>query len=365
MSLMIDWLSFTVPIIHSQPINDGNVLSVTPEGDISWKIDKKMLVEGSHGSSFQVRSEQQTFFDGEHYSSAYTIIRFDGNPIKFMQGHNVFGSSDIQGLLYSCVYRILSLSSPILLEEVNSRLHLYCHLADLTRVDITGMYDLGTDDRVLNWLRSAADSAHLRHRGRGQFAGDTLYWGKNSRRWSLKFYPKNQELKAHKPRKGIVDHPQYLRSIQEYASGTLRVELVLRGMELRERGLDSVQCWHDNTPADTFMDYLSGLEFSQNMKVSSGINIEGLEPRLVGPLHMWQSGLDLRSYFSKSSFYRYRSDLKKAIGIDISLPPPIIESNNIIPLFVPLEAKPKPIPNWAYGTDLLFEPPAYPRLFAV
>ena len=47
--------------------------------------------------------------------------------------------------------------------------------------------------------------------------------------------------------------------------------------------------------------------------------------------------------------------------MDISLAPPKQrpETSNVVPLVIVLEAKQMQVPEWAKGTPLYFEPPAY------
>lgn len=68
-------------------------------------------------------------------------------------------------------------------------------MARVTRLDLTAMYDLGNGKRVLAWLRAASDSATMQYRGRGQFAGDTLYWGKIHGGGLLRCIPRVRNLK--------------------------------------------------------------------------------------------------------------------------------------------------------------------------
>lgn len=72
--------------------------------------------------------------------------------------------------------------------------------------------------------------------------GSTLYFGKNSRRWSLKLYSKGQEIRA-------TGHGQdavlALPHAVEWADKTLRAELTLRGMELQRLNLAYVGQWSD------------------------------------------------------------------------------------------------------------------------
>jgi hypothetical protein len=381
--MMIDWVSVLIPLAHSKQINGGNVVSVDPDGNIDWQVEKRLSVEGSYGASIQIRSE--------HYEGFCSHIRLDGNPVKWLQGHNVWGTTDLSGLVTACLSGVLALVAPEIacgvmiagelasrrfaavepaewlrtasgLQAIGNAVSPYVNCSKLTRIDITGMYDLGNPQRVLTWLRAAADSANMSHRGRGQFSGDTLYWGKKSRRWALKMYPKGAELKAHKPKKGITEHPHYLSGVTDFADKALRVELTLRGMELKDKRLSGVQDWREGVIETAYSSYLEGLEFSQNMKVTEiPPDLEKLEARHRAVVLAWHAGHDLRVMYPRATWYRYRTEIMKSISLDIALPPPNVlpERSNVIPLFTILHAKPMSVPDWAKGTSLYFEPPVY------
>lgn len=390
--MMIDWVSVVIPILHDHPINGGNVVSVDVDGNVEWRVEKRMSVEGSYGSSIQIRSD--------HSKGPYSGIRLDGNPVKWLQGHNVWGSTDLLGLITACLckilflvapeiaYRFLSLVTPCSLAQLlafakspdltpaasEMRILGDCILpfvltSKITRIDINSMYDLGNQKRVLTWIRAAHDSANMPYRGKGELKGATLYWGKNSRRWSLKMYGKGDELKSHKPKKSVIDHPHYLNSVTDFAERSLRVELTLRGLELVDKQLDSVQYWREGVVERVYISYLSGLEFSQNMRVTeTPFDYEKLSSRLRACALAWSEGHDLRTLYPRATWYRYRREIMKQIGLDISLAPPSdrSEKSNVIPLFTIFDAKPMDTPQWAKGTSLYFEPPAYRhKLFAV
>ena len=57
-------------------------------------------------------------------------------------------------------------------------------------------HGINNEKEVLAWIRSVGETAYLKHRGAGQFSGDTAYFGKNSRRWALKCYSKFMEILA-------------------------------------------------------------------------------------------------------------------------------------------------------------------------
>jgi II/X family phage/plasmid replication protein len=366
--MMIDWVSCYIPILHDKPISGGMIVSITSDGKldyfthddvsvvmldpncIEWRTEKRLSVRGSHESNIVIRSD--------HSKGRCSGIRLDGNPVKFLQGHNVWGSCDLGGLIASVLARVLPQVAP----ELNIKPELYrvyAGLAHLTRIDLNEMWDLGNSTRVQAWLRAAADASILKYRGRGQFSGDTLYWGKGSKRWFMKAYSKGLELRAHKFRNPQPDNPNLLKSVTDFADGLLRIELQLRALELEKLGLSTVSDWQDDTFQTVYTSYLSRLEFSENMIVANTPpDFEKLPPRLRGPVQLWYAGHDLKTLYPRATWYRYRSEILKATSLDIALSSPhkAEEVTNVVRLVTVLEAKPTVIPDWAYGTPLYFEP---------
>ena len=68
----------------------------------------------------------------------------------------------------------------------------------VSRIDINETWHLPSRDDVFAWINAAGQKMRLKHRGAGQFSGDTLYWGKGSRRWVLKCYSKGDEINSKK-----------------------------------------------------------------------------------------------------------------------------------------------------------------------
>lgn len=343
---MIDWLSAIVPFPHTAPINGGNVVSISATGELDWSVERCVEIVGSHDSRIRLKSIHEGRF------CSHLLI--DGNLVKFLQGHNVWGTDDLHGLLTETLIKIL----PSLGFEVSAYFVARAVWnARLSRVDLTQMFDLGTLDRVQSYIRAAGANVSLSHRGRGVFSGDTLYWGKRSQRWALKMYAKGAELKAHKPR--VADSPTYLDTVTSFANKALRVELVLRGKELKESNRYMVFAWDESTIDFVYNGYLSKLQFSENTVVHfADDRLKELKPRLKVAYQEWQAGYDLRAIYKRPTFYRYRRELLDALNLDIAIPsgntpePP----SNVIPLRIVLEAKPMQVPDWAKGTSLYFEP---------
>ncbi|WP_353051787.1 phage/plasmid replication protein, II/X family [Pseudomonas aeruginosa] len=70
---------------------------------VAWETPRKMLVRGSHDSTIHIRS-----VGGDGQGNA-THLYIDGNPSKWLQGHNLVGSCD---LVAPCLGMLFNASAP-------------------------------------------------------------------------------------------------------------------------------------------------------------------------------------------------------------------------------------------------------------
>nr|WP_221444397.1 phage/plasmid replication protein, II/X family [Rhodanobacter sp. MP7CTX1] len=343
-------MTFLAPCAHAHAIDGGQVLSLAPGGELQWMSRKRASVRGSFDTCLTIRT-------ATHTPEPLTHVEISGNPVKFFQGHNLWGSDDVHALVVHTLDHLSGLGDLGLLPTAEDRAAWLSGDVRLTRVDQTQSYHLGNLSDVLAWLRAAEQTAHLSHRGRGQLVkGSTLYFGQHSRRWSLKLYAKGQEIrdKGHR-QEMILDLPHALA----WADRTLRAELVLRSMELRRLGLDMVTAWSQLDGVDSavtarlLQDRLGAMTMNTVAHLSASV-LDSLRPSLRMAYQSWEAGCDLRAIVSRPTFYRYRADLLPH-GIDIAALNPK-ERSNVVPLVRVLEAVPAPVPDWAHGTHLYWEP---------
>ena len=175
----------------------------------------------------------------------------------------------------------------------------------------------------------------------------SAYFGKNSRRWSLKCYSKGHEINArgHKLPKELQ-----IPELLEYADKALRIEAVVRQLELKRRGLDIASNWDVDTAEELLLEYLGNLELSDVYMLKDDV-LNALPTRLRMVYQSWLNGDDLKQILPNGTFYRYKKALQD-YGVDISTKTPK-EKSNVIPLIRVLEAKPVGIPDWAYGKGLV------------
>jgi II/X family phage/plasmid replication protein len=134
-------------------------------------------------------------------------------------------------------------------------------------------------------------------------------------------------------------------------------------MWLKDNGMAVGTCWSPAVAERLLDERLGGLEMSDTMKLSDEYTGE-LPGKLALVYEAWRAGRKLYdpddskgSLFSKSAFYRYRSQLLP-FGIDIAhvRPREVVTENQYI-MGAPLKSflQPgggAPVPDWAKGTDL-------------
>lgn len=334
---MIDWLKLRVPINAVGRIPADTVMLVSPDGEVKWQKLRALEMRGS--------------FDSNLHLSCCPVtgsLVIDGNPVKFFQGHNVFGTDDIHGLVHGVVRNVVQFLELQVTAECQAAIDQ--ERIEIARVDVTRMYSFGSLAHATAAVRAIGEYATMKHRGRGVMKEGTAYFGKHSRRSALKVYAKGAELRDHR----LADELPLRQEIEGFASDKLRVEVVLRGMELKSRGLDVLANWSSETGATLHREFIGKITVPDNIELPPS-KLEGLPPRLQLAYAAWVRGDDLRVTLPRRTFYRYRAELLK-LGIDILVVRPAEAKSNVLPLVRILYGHPADVPQWAVGTPAYFEP---------
>lgn len=347
---MIDWITAIIEVDHKQ-MDGGSIISMLPNGEREWEVVKRLSVEGSYSSKIQLRTAGTVDGVGK-------LLWVSGNPCKWFQGHNLCGSDDLRRLVASWLLGIVDKFPKRFRVTERQFAGLLAGDYKLSRVDCTKSLALASRDEVRSWIRAASPLARGRHQKVSAYSDQTLYLGKESRRISLKIYCKGDELQAHPLPKSMPDDE--VSRLLGFADTHLRVELCLRGKELKDRGLETGRAWEYDTPNRLLTERINAMHLPENVPVKSDADFEGLPPRLVAVYKLWLQGEDIRGMFPKNTFYRYRTELLKK-GIDLSSPPRKAEVSNVVPLWRYLIAEPVGVPEWAKGTPLYFDPAEYLR----
>lgn len=335
---MIDWLTIRIPC--HVPIPSGKLISVDASGAIDYIVDKRHHVEGSHSSKTSVR-----FFGYD------LTTEISGNPAKFLQGHNLFGSSDLYGVSQDFIAAVLARLDyeP---DETTRRLISEGTLI-LTRIDTTEMWGFGNLPRALNVIRALGERSHLAYRGRGTLHKEsTVYWNPKSTRLAAKAYAKGVELKAHQLPGDLPMRDDLLA----YAQDKVRIEFTIRGPWLKRRGLDVTRNWDTLgvTPESLHAELMAQMSVTDAVLIESD-HQDKLPPVLRLVYDAWATGKDLRRILPRSTFYKRRRQLLEH-GIDIAASVPTEPVSNVVPLRVTFAGERATVPSWAIGTPLYHQP---------
>lgn len=336
---MIDWITCRVPVTLPAPIAGGHTVTLDRAGNVERTTPHRLSVPGSFESSLTIRAPSTT------------ELEISGNPVKWLQGHNLYGPDDLRGLLWAVLARL----EP----------HLGCSLADagllgphslddaiLTRIDVTSMLQLGSGLDVLSWIRSAYATGSARRRGRGVMKEGTLVYGdatgKNFTRWQIVIYSKGQEVADHHlPAPMMAD-----AEVLNWVNRCLRVEVRLGRLELAKQGLRNLKGWTPVAAGKMWSSKVASLSFN-DQATPDVADLEKLPKHLRGTYAQWKLGADLRSLLSKPMFYRHRAAIMELTSVDVAVPPASASTATakIVPIRRALEAVPVGRPAWADRID--------------
>jgi hypothetical protein len=309
--MAVDWFSGLIGY-DARRLKLGRMVRFTAAGDVEWDIDINTAVQGSWSSQMLIGRRRRT--DSMSMAAARRdfvcgrddVLSVSGNPTKFLQGHNVFGPSvsELGSVLREAVRAFpADVRPPDADDERWPALH-------RQRVDVAVGVDLGSHRAVHEWLNGAATLTRSRH-GRPMVSGTTVYWGKNSRRWSIKAYCKFCELKDHPPER-------FFDELRAFCESQIRIELTLRTLELKPRG---------TLTEDVIWEYwrrvvigVPKLSVTKIAEVDGAILTSDMPVGAKQALLLWITGTDVRFTLQRRTFYKYRGLIRAAFGIDIASP---------------------------------------------
>lgn len=332
---MLDWLTVKIQHAH-KPVSAGRVIALRPDGSIEWETLKAATVKGSYESKIQIRSLGELDKQGRA-----TYLQISGNPSKFLQGHNVFGSSDVAALLLATIEKINSAL------DIGTVSRLAVASAKVSRVDFTKSLEFPSLDLARSYIRQVGMRARTRN-GRPMIKGHTLTFQKSSRRWSLVVYSKGDEVRAHELPEDLPER----ESVINEADKLVRIELRLRGLELEKMGLRTVRRLTEERLVQAYSDYVRKVEMKTHTTIPDEV-IMNMPRHLRSTYFLWREGLDIAATMRKATFYRHRSELA-SYGVDISVPFDPSATCEVVPISTVITGKPHVIPQWARDSGLLF-----------
>lgn len=324
----IDWLSLRQTHDHDLPeINAGVVCGMDVHGEIVWRTTRPSVIEGSHETSVQIRCDGQTVF-------------FSGNVSRFGRSNNLFGFD-----LAACLRRVNAILARLGLPAFTIGRQFYRHAktdagielrkawtgCQVTRIDLTANFETGSLDNArayLEWLATQQASSRIKVGTHGD--GETIDWGRGSRRVYSKTYLKSAELRKHDGPADLIDYCE--------AVGLVRFEVTVKATQLHAMGCN----------------YLGGLDMTQlellfedRRKVLTRAehthdDLEHLPNALRRTARDYLAGDDLKSRMSERTFIRHRSGLLP-YGLDIAVKRNVI---NFKPRVRVIEVRAASAPTW-------------------
>ena len=342
---MIDWVTGKFWITHNPDVlrSGQSIRTKIVDGVelIEYDIANRLSVKGSHDASITIRSHT----DG--------MVEISGNPAKFLQGHNVFGTNDLKYLVAKMIDKLCMMDKlelkPTDVEYENIQQGIY----HLSRVDVNEHFAFPSAQLARSWLRAAGNSANMKFRGAGLFKEGTLYFTPQSRRFVPKIYFKYDEINSKDKSHRLPDELLQVPELVEYAEKSLRFEIKILSTQLKDWMLHLGCNWDADTATMLINDqFISKLQLSANMAIDSEV-LQSLPKNLRLTYTAWANGEDLRQVLSRPTFYRYRTKLLE-YGVDISIvQDKEAEQTNVVPMIRYLEAVPMGIPDWAYEKGLV------------
>lgn len=303
----VDWLSIeqTHPEGGLPCVDAGCVISTDPQGELEWKTVRAIQHEGSFDTSIQVRS------DGYR-------VRISGNLSRFGRPDNLFGLPLSRCLVVAA--RVLAhygLPAFTAGQRVwNSRSDSYAWTgARISRIDLTANFAAGSPDDAHAVMQYLGSQHAGRHTGRVLGDGETVEWGRGSRRQYWKTYIKYKEMIRHNKAGHIPERLiQYARD-----NGIIRLEGTLRSNSLTDIGSAFLG---DYLKSDRAMSELIRL-FDDRVSVISRAEktIDDLSdlPRTIrATARDYLAGENVADNLPKATFYRHRAQLLP-YGIDIAV----------------------------------------------
>lgn len=348
LAVMIDWLTcrITLPRPLPEPIHGGHFVRIDESGEVELSTPRRKRVAGSHEASLNIRA------CGLHE------LQIEGNPAKFLQGHNLWGSPDPSQLLWDALQRLEALGAlPCTLASlglVSAASVAVC--TELSRVDCTVMLLGGSFVDVHEYLRSLRVAGRLRDRGA---SGLPHPWrgsmnvtfgaspGKSARHRSITFYAKGEEAMLHPlPHVMAADW-----ELMDWVQRCLRCEVRLGSNYLRKKGLRPLQNWTAQTALQQWNEMMARVDMNGSEERPAAL--DDLPPRLQATYGAWLAGMDLQSIYSRSTYYDHRRELLKAIAVDIAIPKAAEPSAHIVPFKRIIELEPAGRPSCADRIDAM------------
>jgi hypothetical protein len=282
--------------------------------EIEYCINLPLKIEGSFSDTVTVRScptpkgkDSSVIFDKDDYR-----IEVRGNPTKFYQGHNCFGSErKVEMIRWFLIDVLMKVGL-----DREAVLHAVDHLPVLvTRIDLCSMFSCLDP---AEWIRQSAQFFDTRANRKRDAREGSLMEGYGSSRLTSIIYDKLKEMIEHKNTFRLTDDA--FTELSEFSSGHLRIEHKIKRKKLFDLNMHTLKKLRNTDMDKLYYKLTNDLNVPDNIEVPV-YKVQTMKRSHAGVYALWQSGADLRESMPRSSFKRWRKLFSELYSIDIDLPP--------------------------------------------
>lgn len=344
----IDRLHVTGPLDHKPlgelfyKLYEGEPV---PVGASAFKPNKKRNPDEVYIRSREVQANGRAY-----------MLEFDCCPPKILQGHNFFGHGDLLDYTYAMFDRQTSKFG--LAVDPSQREEWLTGQVGVTGVHLCANFwcQPGMQLPFINGI----DNNNLKGKHRDELTCITL--GSTPKRRSLYHmvtaYAKGVLLRKEWKRPGPLQARIVCTSERSF-----RIEIKLYSQWLKENGLGYVMRWKDVDVNEIYFRLLAGYNIANSFQPLLTEDERQILSNAEQRAYMlWLNGADLKDYFSRTTVWKYNTDILKKTGIDMhanrrpeKLPlvdlRELLVPENIVP--IPHWAHDNPQRYWARGTAFL------------
>lgn len=319
--IFCDWVSIYQTHEAALPVmSDGCYVRFDADGTHEHTTLKKLRIEGSHETAIFIKCDGHT-------------VHFEGNVSKWGRQDNVFGFT-----FPECITRINALLASHGLPSFTAGKKMEVNTpqgwrtqwtgARITRLDVTENFAAGSAENAYHFMRFLASQQASRLKTGTHGEGETVDFGRGSRRVYSKAYLKGPELLRHakNPKKNQSEFSKpfdpYLFELAEWCNsiGLVRFETTYKSTFLIDNGFQFL--------GGINMQQLE-IDFKERQSVFTRASCEiedlsSLDAKTLAVYRMWQAGDDIVSTYKKSQFYKYRNALLP-FGVDIAVKSNIVQ----------------------------------------
>lgn len=251
-------------------------------------------------------------------------ILFDGSPIKYHQGYNIFSTSDLLALITHTIYKVLDVINVTPSDAEIVRFE--SGDIDLERVDVFANFLLPSKEAVTRLIKMLRNWACTNIQYSETYQLDKSVYFHNTRAdIERKLYNKSAEFGQHRRDKSIFNYlikdfpAEQKQELYQIIDRLARYEIVLFKANLDKRGLNKVRHWNKAIAKSLLIESISA--------IPQGLAILSDEPELKlsvndrVKLAFYKMGGDLTEYLSSQTFPDVKNRILKETGIDISVHP--------------------------------------------